>query len=241
MSSTPILDNLKKYFQICPDYEGCFGSFSVDNCSYGCDDDTLELEGYEATPFVVPGIEEWCYQWDEMAHAAKDGSTCTVDAGEWLARGRYLAQQLRQILPDEVDLLYKPGEKDELIEKINYFSLDPDTCHAIGDTNVGTEIYNGDVIEITDFIPITLPGLDKWWNEFDEHVDYVHSTADPKFDWLRWNLQGIHLASVIRKHLPATVEVWYRTPFEIRDILKFELRFNSDGTIDIANFMNEHK
>ncbi|MCM1293181.1 MAG: hypothetical protein NC230_06355 [Bacteroides sp.] len=240
MSFTPKLDNIKKFFRINPDYEGCFGHFSVDNCSYGCDDDTLELEGYEATPFVVPGIEKWCYQWDEMAHSAKDGTQCNVDGFEWVARGRHLAQQLRQILPDEITLLYKPGDKDELIEKIEYFILSPDTCQAIGNTNVLTETYDGDTVEVADFPPITLPGLDKWWNEFDDHIDYADFTADPDFDWTTWNLQGIHFASIIRKHLPDTVEVWYSTPFEIRNITDFELRFNPDGTIDMADFMKEH-
>lgn len=241
MSATPILENIKKYFRIDPDYEGCFGYFSVDNCSYGCDDDTLELEGYEDTPFVVPGIKKWCYEWDEMAHAHKGGIPCDVDGEEWVARGRHLAQQLRQILPDEIVLLYNAGREIELIEKINYFFFSPDTCQAIGDTNECTEIYEGDVVEVADFAPITLPGLDKWWNEYDDHVDYFNSTADTDFDWLSWNLQGIHFASIIRKHLPDSVEVWYRTPFELHSIMKFDLRFNPDGTIDVADFLKEHK
>lgn len=34
----------KPYFLINPDYEGCLGDFSIDNCSYGCDGDIVVLE-----------------------------------------------------------------------------------------------------------------------------------------------------------------------------------------------------
>ena len=62
----------KPYFKIQPDYEGCLGYFSKDNCCYGCDDDTLELDGFESTPFVISGIEEWCWEWDKENHFIKD-------------------------------------------------------------------------------------------------------------------------------------------------------------------------
>ncbi len=66
------MEKIEPYFEINPDYEGCLGYFSVDNCNYGCDDDILELNGYESTPFVVPGLEAWCWEWDKEAHRSLD-------------------------------------------------------------------------------------------------------------------------------------------------------------------------
>lgn len=239
MSSTPILENIGKYFRISPDYGGCLGYYSADNCCYGCDDDTLELEGYEDTPFIVPGLEDWCNEWEIHCYNSVHKLPSRPEADTWDERGLDLAQRLRQIMPDDVALLFSKGDKDVLIDRITYFYLSADTCFAIGDTNQYTVTYEGDYLQIADFLPIHLPGLDKWWHEFDAHVDYADTCADADFDWLTWCLKGIHFASIIRKAIPDSVQIWFRTPFELRSVnMDFDLRFNPDGTIDVADFLS---
>lgn len=93
------LKKLKPFFQINPDYAGCLGYFSKDNCCYGCDDDTLELDGYESSPFVIPGIEDWCWAWDKENHFLKDhyldGKKSDFEWDAWHRKGLDLAQKLR--------------------------------------------------------------------------------------------------------------------------------------------------
>lgn len=238
MSSIPILENIKKYFRICPDYEGCFGYFSVDNCCYGCDDDTLELEGYEDTPFKVPGIEKWCYEWDEMAHAAKDKTPCLVNADEWIKRGRQLAQELRQILPDDIVLLFKHGDKDEYIDKITYFVLEPDYAGFPGRCNEYDIYIEDNTIEVGDFPPITLSGLGEWYDVFDKNIVFPGDPIDTSIDWEAWYRQGLWFAFNFRQILPASVSIWYRVPYELRGVLQHpDLLIGFDGKSTIANFL----
>lgn len=195
---------------------------------YGCDEDTLELDGYEATPFIVSDLEAWCDEWEIDNYNYIHKLPEREEAKTWIVRGLALAQQLRQIMPDEVVLLFRQGDKDLMLEKITYFFLFPDTHWAIGDTSAETVEFDGDEIQIADFLTIKLPGFDKWYKEFDSRADYVKNTVVPDFDWHSWNLQGIHFASIIRKHLPETVAVWYRTPFELRSVgIQYDLRFTA--------------
>lgn len=226
---------IKPYFLISPDYGCCLGHFVTNDSSlsYGCDDDTIELEGYDDTPFVVPGIEEWCYQWEVANDKYIKGELHTLDPA-WEERGLALAQAFRQILPDEINLYY--GTKC-LIEKIKYFVLSPDVPSIIGDTNVVSEAYDEDEITIGYFSPIKAPGLDKWWHDFDSHVDYADSTADENFDWMTWIIQGLDFAKIIRSHLPQSVSVWFSTPFEIRNIIPhLDVLINADGSFKIEKF-----
>jgi hypothetical protein len=96
---------IKPYFLISPDYGCCLGDFVTNdsNLSYFCDDDIIELEGYDDTPFVVPGIEEWCYQWEDENDKYIKDKLHTLDP-TWIERGFVLAQAFRQILPDEINL-----------------------------------------------------------------------------------------------------------------------------------------
>ena len=232
----------KPYFKIQPDYEGCLGYFSRDNCCYGCDDDTLELDGYESTPFVISGIEDWCWEWDRENHFFKDhyldGKKSGFDWADWHKRGLDFAQRLRQIVPDEIEIAFG----NTVLDKINYFYLSADTCEAVGDTNVCSEIYEDDIIKVANFLPIHLPGLDKWWSEFDCHVDYAESSADPDFDWASWYFKGFEMVKVIRANLPLSVDVWYRIPFELRQIFPVpDLLVKEDGTFLIRDFLKYYK
>ena len=232
----------KPYFKIQPDYEGCLGYFSKDNCCYGCDDDTLELDGFESTPFVIPGIEEWCWEWDKENHFIKDhfldGMKSDFDWADWQKRGLDFAQRLRQIAPDEIEIAYG----NDVLDKIRYFYFSADTCCVVGDTNECSEIYEDDVLEVAHFLPIHLPGLDKWWKEFDCHVDYADSTADPDFDWATWYFKGLEMVKLIRANLPLSVEVWYRIPFELRKVFPVpDLFVKEDGTFLIRDFLKRDK
>lgn len=240
MVSTPIMKNITKYFKISPDYGGCLGYYSEDSCSYGCENDTLELEGYEDTPFHVPGLTEWCEEWEVHCERSIKGLPPLPSSELWTERGLYLAQMLRQIMPDEIALLYDVGDGVKLIDKITCFFLSADTCFSIGDTNYYTVTYFGDVAEIADFEPIPLPGLDKWWHDYDNRVNYADTCCtDKEFDWVKWCMQGMHYASIIRKYLPESVEVWFRTPFELRTVgIEFDIRFNSDGTLELSDFLH---
>jgi hypothetical protein len=229
---------IKPYFLILPDYGCCLGNFVTDdsNLSYFCDDDTIELEGYDDTPFVVPGIEKWCYQWEDENDKYIKDKLHTLDP-TWIDRGFVLAQTFRQILPDEINLYYFCKGDNILIEKIKYFVLSPDVPSIFGDTNVVSEAYDEDEITIGYFSPIKAPGLDKWWHAFDSHVDYADSTADENFDWITWIIQGLDFAKIIRSHLPQSVVVWFSTPFEIRNIIPhLDILIRTDGSFKIEKF-----
>jgi hypothetical protein len=233
---------IKPYFLISPDYGCCLGHFATNDSSlsYGCDDDTIEIEGHDDTPFVVPGIEEWCEQWEDETHKYFENKyhnqSMPLDH-TWVDRGFVLAQAFRQILPDEINLYYFCKGDNILIEKIKYFVLSPDVPSIIGDTNVVSEAYDEDEITIGYFSPIKAPGLDKWWHDFDSHVDYADSTADENFDWMTWIIQGLDFAKIIRSHLPQSVAVWFRTPFEIRNIIPhLDILIQTDGSFKIGKF-----
>lgn len=237
------LKKLKPFFQINPDYAGCLGYFSKDNCCYGCDDDTLELDGYESSPFVIPGIEDWCWAWDKENHFLKDhyldGKKSDFEWDAWHRKGLDLAQKLRQITPKEIDIYYLKGNDEIVLEKIDYFCFSPDTCCVVGDTNICAEIYEDDLLEVAYFTPIFLHGLNEWWHEFDEHVDYADSTADPDFDWVTWYVKGLEMAKCIRANLPSSVKVWYRVPFELRTLFSApDILVNEDETFKIQDFRN---
>lgn len=237
------LQELKPYFKINPDYEGCLGYFSKDNCCYGCDNDTLELDGFESIPFVIPGIEKWCWEWDKENHFIKDhyfdGVRSDFDWEAWHRRGLDLAQKLRQIAPKEIDIFYARGNKDIVLEKINYFCFSPDTCYVVGATNACSEIFENDILEVAYFNPIYLSGLNEWWQEFDRHVDYADSTADPDFDWITWYFKGLKMAKCIRANLPSSVEVWYRIPFELHNLFPVpDILVKENGTLKIQDFLN---
>ena len=232
----------KPYFKIQPDYEGCLGYFSQDNCCYGCDNDTLELDGYEHTPLIIPGIENWCWEWDKENHFIKDHFFDEMKSDfnweNWKERGLDFAQRLRQIAPDDIEIVY-----DEIIlDKISYFCLSPDACNIVGDTNECSESYEHDYLDIANFLPIHLPGLDKWWDEFDSHVDYANSFADTDFDWATWYFKGLEMVKIIRDHLPLSVDVWYRTPFELRHIYRVpDVFVKEDRTFLIRDFLKYYK
>lgn len=231
----------KPYFKIEPDYEGCIGYFSRDNCNYGCDDDTLELDGLESTPFVVPGIEDWCWEWDEEAHFAKDHSSDGVvsdfDRSDWIKRGLDLAQRLRQITPDEIEITFY----NTVIKKIPYFSFSVDTCTTVEDTDECSEIYENDMLKVANFLPIHLPGLDTWRNDYAHHVDYADSIADPDFDWATWYCKGLEMVKIIRANLPLSLDVWFRIPFELRKIFPVpDLFVKKDSSFLIRDFLNRN-
>lgn len=227
------------YFIINPDYGACYGSFITKDgsMSYDCDEDIIVLEEYEDTPFVVPGIEEWCYQLEDMNYKKlhnelPDASLPTYSA--WRNRGLALAQAFRQILPDEINLYYL---NRELIKKINYFRIMPDVLSIIGFVNGVCEIYEKGEISIGYFPSIELPGVDKWWNDFDSHVDYADATADTDFDWMTWIIKGLEMAKVIRNQLPQSVAVWFSTPFELRNVINhLDVLINLDGSFKIEEF-----
>lgn len=56
----------RPYFLIQPDFSCCVGCYSKDNCSYFCNKDMIELEGYENNPFRIPGIDQWYTDWKIM-------------------------------------------------------------------------------------------------------------------------------------------------------------------------------
>lgn len=114
----------KPYFIISVDYEGCFGYYSEDNCCYSCDDDILELEGYENTPFHVKGLEKWCYEWNDAMLRTNAGEQADFNWDDWKRRGLDLSQRLRQILPEQISLYFRKNGKDILIEKISFFKED---------------------------------------------------------------------------------------------------------------------
>ncbi|MBD5328811.1 MAG: hypothetical protein HDS03_02795 [Bacteroides sp.] len=97
----------KPYFIIQPDYGGCLGYFLLDNCSYGCDGDILELEGFEETPFHMPGIEEWCLEWDKENYKAIHRIPSDFDWNEWHKRGLQFAQFLKQLVGDKIFLQWR--------------------------------------------------------------------------------------------------------------------------------------
>ena len=235
------ISKTKPYFIISVDYEGCLGYYSEDNCNYGCDDDTLELEGYEDTPFIVNGLEKWCYEWNDVMLLTSAGKQVDFNWDDWERRGLDLAQRLRQIMPEQISLYFHKNGEDILIEKLDYMFLSPDTSFIVGDTNIGVVTYLDDEVEIGDFLPITLPGLDKWWQAFDSHVDYADSYADPDFDWASWTEMGFELSRILRARLPESVEVWYRSPFECRNVFPIkDLLLKPDGTFLIRDFLS-HK
>jgi hypothetical protein len=227
------------YFIIDPDYGACLGSFRTKDSflSYGCDDDTIELEGYDDTPFVVPGIEEWCYQLEDMNYKYIHNELPDASLPEdptLFGRGLALAQAFRQILPDEINLYYL---NRELIKKINYFRIMPDVLSIIGFVNGVSEIYEKEEISIGYFPSIELPGVDKWWNDFDSRVDYADATADTDFDWVTWIIKGLEMAKVIRNRLPQSVAVWFSTPFELRNVINhLDVLINLDGSFKIEEF-----
>lgn len=224
----------KPYFLINPDYEGCLGYFSADNCSYGCDVDTLELDGFEDTPFIVPGLEAWCWEWNDNSLKLIHGEGTDFNWDNWHKRGLAFVQMLRQLVPDNIEIVYRKGTEDILLEKVTNFYLGPDTTFIIGDCNLYSVDYFGDEAQIGHFLPIPLPGLDKWWHDFDNHVDYVNSSADPTFDWASWTEKGWELVRIIRAHLPESVVVEYRSGFEIGEVFPIKpLRVNMDGSFTI--------
>lgn len=232
----------KPYFLFNVDYCGCLGYFSADNCFYGCEDDTLELEGYEDTPFVLPGIESWCDDWDVAAHKEVfEGVKNAMDWDDWNRRGLAFAQMLRQLAPVDIEIVYRKGQEYILLDKIKYFALCPDCVWCIGDTNECSETLDvNDILEVAYFKPMHIPGIGQWYDDFDRRADYAYSTADPSFDWASWTAKGWEFARIIRANLPMSVEVWYRNPFELREIFPVkDLRVNLDGTFTIDDFLKE--
>lgn len=230
----------RHYFIIQPDFSCCIGDYSYDNCSYFCDNDIIELEGYDDTPFHVPGIEQWRLEWETMNVCRICGERCYIDSDEWLRRGWALAQQLRQVLPDEIDLYFLKHDDRNLVQKVKYFSLSPDTTWIIGTTDRGVIIYEKDILEVAEFMPFDVPGLDDWYNEFDRHVDYNDTTADRDFDWATWYVKGLEFAKIIRRNLPKAVDVWYRSPYELRDVFPVkDLRVLENGAFKIGDFLND--
>lgn len=189
-----------------------FRVFLLVNCSYGCDGDILELEGFEKTSFHIPGIEEWCLEWDKENYKAIHRIPSDFDWNERHKRGLQFAQFLKQLVGDKIEVNYQKGSKDILLDRFRYFSLSPDTCFLVGDTNEYSISYDGDLLEIGYFPPIALDGLDQWWRDFDNHVDYVDAWADPEYDWMTWYCKGLEIAKKIRVGLPGAIEVWYRVP-----------------------------
>ena len=123
------------------DYCGCLGYLSTNNCYCNCEDDTIELEGYEDVPIVLPGIEAWCKERDEAIYKKEvlDGIKSAMDWENWHRRGLAFAQTLRQLVPDNIEIVYCKGQEYILLNKINYFVLCPDVVWTIGDTNEHTE------------------------------------------------------------------------------------------------------
>lgn len=233
--------NIKKpYFRISVDYEGTLGYFSLDNCNYGCDNDELILEGYDETPFVVPGIEEWCYEWNEFNGRYVHGEIMTFDWADWQRRGRDFGQKLRQIVPDEIDIFYSCGKEEIHIQRINNFQIHPNFGYEIGYCDGVSTDCEEDILHIGWFKPIHIPGIYNWWKDFDLHVDYVENTADPNFDWATWYAKGLTFATEIRTKLHPSVSLWYRCPFELRDIFPVrDLKVQLDGSFKVGDFLKE--
>lgn len=224
----------KPYFLIHPDYEGCLGYFSKDNCSYGCDADIVELEDYKDTPFKIPGIENWCYEWHFETITHKGDEPTDFDWEDWHKRGLAFAQLLRQLAPDEIEIVYRRGLENILLEKITRFTFCPDITWVIADTNLYVIIAEDDEFDVGYFPPIRIPGLSKWWLDFDCRVDYADTTADPTYDWASWTARGWELVKQIRAVLHESICVEYLNPFELRDIFPLKkLRVNLDGSFSI--------
>lgn len=139
------------------------------------------------------------------------------DWSNWQKRDLDFAKRLRQIAPDDIEIAYD----NTVLDKISYFYFSADTCGVVDDTNDCSEIYEDDTLEVAHFPPIHLPGLDKWWKEFDSHVDYADSTADPDFDWATWYSKGLEKVKIIRANVPLSVDVWFRIHFEVRQVFPF--------------------
>lgn len=231
----------KPYFQIWVDYEGCLGNFSVDSCSYGCEDDTLILDGYEDTPFVVPGIEEWCYEWNEFNVRLNGGETMPFDWTDWQLRGLDFAQKLRQIVPDDIEIIYSNWGDNILLKRIRQFQILPAFGYEIGDYDCeATTVDKDDLLRIGWFKPIHTQGIYQWWKDYDLHVTYDDDTADPEFDWATWFTHGLELAKELRTKLHPTVALWFRSPLELREIFPTrDLIVGMDGSCKIGNYQRD--
>lgn len=230
----------RPYFIIQPDFGGCIGNYSKDNCSYFCDDDIIELEGYEHNPFHIPGIERWCTEWEIMNDCHIHNKPCSIDEDEWYRRGQTLAQLFRQILPSQIDLYYLKHEEKALIDRVDYFVFSPDCNYTIGTTNLYSISYDENIIEIADFAPFEVPGLHEWYEDFDSNVEYLEEYADPEFDWATWYFKGIEMVKTIRQNLPASVIVWYRIPYELRNVFPVkDLKVLPDCTFKIMDFSKD--
>lgn len=211
-------DQLKEpYILIQCDYEGCLGYDSEDKCSMGCDDDDVEIYGYMDTPFTVPGIEEWCYQWSDITLAKIHNKPIPDFAKDWNARGKDLAQRLRQIMPEEVNLYYfDEGDYIE-IEKVRTFSISADVCRILGVSNIcDEEVDKDDTFLLGDFLPIHIPGLFEWQQDFEGRTNFAQIPyINPDYDWATWYARGLQLAKQIRKAIHPTIQLWYRVPFEL--------------------------
>lgn len=228
-------DISKPYFLIQPDYEGCIGCYSEDHCSCGCDEDLIEMDGVEGSPFKVLDIEKWCYEWDNANCSYFHNHDDSFDWEDWHKRGLELAQTLRQLVPDTVEIVYSYGSEIIVLDKITKIVFRPDCVDIIAETNLNTIGFEDkDKVIIANFKPFSLPGIKSWWKEFDSHVDYADSTCDPNFDWASWYVRGMEYAKIIRQHLPQSVVVQYAPPFETRKIWNPPtLIVNNDGSFKV--------
>lgn len=105
----------KPYFYLRPGMNAIIGTYSVDNRDYSCKGDKIVLAGRESTPITLPGLEEWCMEYHRERSNYLNGVDEIFDQDEWNYAGLRLAIRLREVLPDDIELVYAIGDHDILI------------------------------------------------------------------------------------------------------------------------------
>ncbi len=65
---------------------------------------------------------------------------------------------------------------------------------------------------------IKIPGLYKWYKDFEDGVDNSYCALDESFDVDSWNEKGLALAAELRKQLPPYIDLWYDNPYKDKKI-----------------------
>lgn len=105
------------------------------------------------------------------------------------------------------------------MDKYYRLEINPDIGHiyTLGDgcsyEAWDDEVYNFDY-EYGPCYSIVLPGICDWFRRYEGATDFSVTTTEPSFDWRAWHIEGLQLAKELRRHLPASVRLYYRPPYE---------------------------
>lgn len=103
-----------------------------------------------------------------------------------------------------------------------------DDCEGCSYSAYGDHIYNTE-LSLGPLFSIIIPGIEEWFQIYENATDFVECLTDSSFDWNTWHYYGLQFAKEIYKQLPRNYNLYYRVPFEDKsNTLPPELCIGSD-------------